>query len=464
MPSILPALVSLFFLAYGIYLLRRHGGSRIGQTAFLICAATFCWQISWAVLFQLKDAQHALILAKFGYLLILFLPTTLYHFIVELTGRHAERRWVELSYGLAGILAIALLSSNAIVAGLHSYFFGYYPRAGWLHPLHLLQTALVIGRGLHLLYRRQRAAVSTERTRLRYCLASMLVYLLAAVDYLGNYGVQFYPPGVLFIATSLGLVALATVRHDLLTDPLELAATIAHEMRTPLATIRSQSRVLSNSLPELLAGYQSAVAHGLHAPALRPDKLAYLADLAQLIEAEVSRSNFVVDLVLASARAGTLNRRDFALHSVKKCVDEALARYPFESTMRDKVRVRIENDFTFYGSDVLLVYVLYNLFKNALHAIKSAGRGEVEIEFFTCGKGKQLVVRDTGPGIAEDVLPHVFDPFYTTRQGGGGTGMGLAFCQRVLTAFGGQIHCESKAGRYTMFSLQFPSDCAMPKR
>ncbi|MFC3375769.1 ATP-binding protein [Rugamonas sp. CCM 8940] len=62
------------------------------------------------------------------------------------------------------------------------------------------------------------------------------------------------------------------------------------------------------------------------------------------------------------------------------------------------------------------------------------------------------------------MLPHVFDPFYTTRQGGGGTGMGLAFCQRVLTAFGGQIHCESKAGRYTMFSLQFPSDCATPKR
>jgi two-component system CAI-1 autoinducer sensor kinase/phosphatase CqsS len=119
--------------------------------------------------------------------------------------------------------------------------------------------------------------------------------------------VQFYPPGVLFIATSLGLVALATVRHDLLIDPLELAATIAHEMRTPLATISSQSRVLSNSLPELLAGYQRAIDHGLLAPTLRPDKLAY--------------------------------------------------------------------------------------------------------------------------------------PFYTTRQGGGGSGMGLAFCQRVFTAFGGQILC-----------------------
>jgi signal transduction histidine kinase len=49
------------------------------------------------------------------------------------------------------------------------------------------------------------------------------------------------------------------VRYNLLADPLEVAATIAHEMRTPLATIRNQSRILSRCLPDLLAGYQRAV-------------------------------------------------------------------------------------------------------------------------------------------------------------------------------------------------------------
>jgi signal transduction histidine kinase len=68
-----------------------------------------------------------------------------------------------------------------------------------------------------------------------------------------------------------------------------------------------------------------------------------------------------------------------------------------------------------------------------------------------------LRVTDTGPGIPDDVLPHVFDPFYTTRNSGGGTGMGLAFCRRVITAFGGQIQCESQAGRYTRFSMEFPT-------
>lgn len=448
MHSLLPAVVSLLFLCYGAYVLHSRGVSRISLTFFLLCSTTFCWQFTWAILFQMDDERAALSLAKLGYLMILFLPTTLYHFIAELTAQRGERRWVALSYAVAGVLGLLLLTSDWLVAGLYRYFFGFYPRAGLLHPLHLLQTGLVVGRGLWLLYRRQRMAVSTERTRLRYCLVSLLIYFFASVDYLCNYGVQFYPPGVLFVATSLGLIAQAMVRYNLLADPLEVAATIAHEMRTPLATIRNQSRILGRCLPDLLAGYQRAVEAQLVTPTLSLAQLQYLHQINQYIENEISRSNFIVDMMLASARAGALVRSDFANHSIKKCVDEALASYPFETAMREKVRVRGSEDFTFFGSDVLLVYVLYNLFKNALHAIKSAGRGEVEIRL----AGRQLMITDTGSGIPDDVLPHVFEPFYST----GGTGMGLAFCRKVITAFGGNIQCESQAGKYTRFALSFP--------
>jgi len=454
MHSLLPAVVSLLFLCYGTYVLQSRGITRISLTFFLLCVTTFCWQSTWAVLFQLHDEHEAMSLAKLGYLLILFLPTTLYHFVAELTCQHGERRWVAASYCVAGALGVLLLASDWVIAGLYPYFFGFYPKAGPLHPLHLLQTVLVVGRGLWLLYRRQQRAVSTEKTRLRYCLVSLLIYFFASVDYLCNYGVAFYPPGVLFVATSLGLIAQAMVRHNLLADPLEVAATIAHEIRTPLATIRNQSRILAQCLPDLLAGYEHAVHHGHVQSTLPAAQLQYLHQLNQHIETEIRRSNFIVDMMLASARAGALHPTDFANHSVKKCVDEALASYPFENTMRSKVSVRGANDFTFFGSDVLLVYVLYNLFKNALHAIKVAGRGEVEIML----AGRQLLVTDTGSGIPDDVLPHVFEPFYTT----GGTGMGLAFCQKVITAFGGKIYCESQAGRYTRFSLSFPQRINYP--
>ncbi len=453
MYSILPGLVSLVFISYGLYVLNSRGINRISLTFFLLCATTFSWQAMWAVLFQVKDPGTALLLARIGYLPILVLPTTLYHFIAELTGRRSERPFVHASYALAGALGVMIITTDWFVSGLYPYFFGFYPKAGWLHPVHLLQTVVVVGRGLYLLYRRQQVAQSTEKARLRYCLVSILIYFAAAIDYLCNYGIEFYPPGVIFIAASLGLIAQAMVRHNLLADPMATAASIAHEVRTPLATIRSQSRLLARSLPELIAGYKRS-----QAPGLSTEQLDYLGEIARHIEAEVSRSNFIVDMLLASARVGTLERDGFALHSVKQCVDEALACYPFTERERDRVSVAVRNDFRFHGSDTLLVYVLYNLLKNALHAVTVAGRGAVLVECFTAGGQNLLVVTDTGQGIAADVLPHVFDPFYTTRKTGGGTGMGLAFCRKVLTAFGGTISCESEAGSYTRFLLGFPVD------
>ncbi|MFA9215815.1 MAG: ATP-binding protein [Sphingomonadaceae bacterium] len=454
MYSILPAIVSLLFLVYGLYVLYSRGRGRISLSFFLLCMTTFCWQFTWAVLFQVDAVLLAQRLSLLGYLLILFLPTTLYHFISELTASRAELPRVAASYLLASGLAILLVSTNWIIDGLYHYFFGYYPKAGWLHPLHLLQTALVVSRALYLLYRRRQVALSTEKTRLGYCLVSMLIYFIAAVDYLCNYGLEFYPPGVLCIAISLGLVAQAMVRHNLLADPLEVAASIAHEMRTPLGTLRNQSRLLARCMPELLAGYQQA--QGARAVPLNAQQLSYLATLGTQMETEIRRSNFIVEMMLTSARAGPLASEEFDNHSIKKCVDEALACFPFEPAMRARVTVRDGDDFTFFGSDMLLVYVLYNLFKNALCAIQQAGRGDVEISFTGRQRPRQLLVTDTGSGIPDDVLPHVFEPFYSTRHSGGGTGMGLAFCQRVLTSFGGSIRCESRAGEYTRFALLFP--------
>ncbi|WP_242404460.1 sensor histidine kinase [Janthinobacterium agaricidamnosum] len=455
--------MSLLFLGNGIYVLASRGISRVTLAFFMVCSATFFWQLAWAALFQVGEPALALLVVKFAYVLILFLPTTLYHFVIELTGAQGERRRLRLSYGAALALAVLLLSSDQLISGVHHYFFGYYPQAGPCHPLHLLQTLVVMVRALQLLYLRQRVALSTERARLRYCLVSLLIYFFASVDYLCNYGLEIYPPGVLLVAISMALIAQAMVRHNLLANPLLAAATIAHEIRTPLLTIRAQARLLKRHLPELIAGYQHARrdAPDTAAASLQPCQLAHLLVLAQEIDAEVTRSNFIVDMMLASARIESLDKQKFALHSIKQCVDDALARYPFDAGARAKVARGEQRDFWFYGSDVLLVYVLYNLLQNALYAIQAAGRGIIEIAFYCGPGGNRLLVTDTGNGIPRDVLPHVFDPFFTTRPAGGGTGMGLAFCHRVLTAFGGSIRVESEFGHHTTFSLEFPKKAVL---
>jgi CheY-like chemotaxis protein len=69
--------------------------------------------------------------------------------------------------------------------------------------------------------------------------------------------------------------------------------------------------------------------------------------------------------------------------------------------------------------------------------------------------GHEVKVRDTGPGIAPDVLAGLFEPFRSVGKTGG-TGLGLAYCQRVMKAFGGSIRCASVLGESTEFAMQFP--------
>jgi signal transduction histidine kinase len=68
-----------------------------------------------------------------------------------------------------------------------------------------------------------------------------------------------------------------------------------------------------------------------------------------------------------------------------------------------------------------------------------------------------LCVTDTGSGIPQQALPHIFAPFFSTKRTSGGAGMGLTFCKRVMEAFGGSIRCESAEGEYTTFALEFPA-------
>ena len=454
MTTLLPALVSLLFLGYGAYVLVSRGVNRISVAFFALCAMTFCWQFTWSILFQLEDPDSADMVARTGYFLILFLPTSLYWFVAELTVDRAELRWVGASSAFAALLAALLVSGDDVVAGTWHYRYGFYPKAGPLLWLHIVQTVVVMTRALILLYQHMRHAISAERVRLRYCLASMLIYFLAAIDYLCNYGASFYPPGVLFIALSLGIMAQAIARHHLLANPMVLAATVVHEMRTPLATIRSQARFLSQRLPELIEGYESAVAAGARTHPIDPVRIAYLRGLARSIETEVRRSNFIAEVVLANAREGRLDRAAFAVHSMRDCVEEALACYPFDGDMRERVRLGRQEDYSFFGSDSLLVLVLYNLLKNALAAVHGSD-GAIEIAFYPERSGaSRLIVTDTGRGIAPNVLPHVFDPYFTTRTGG--TGMGLAFCRKVVAAFGGKIGCDSREGEYTVVSVELP--------
>mgnify|MGYP002623749650 CR=1 FL=1 len=105
--------------------------------------------------------------------------------------------------------------------------------------------------------------------------------------------------------------------------------------------------------------------------------------------------------------------------------------------------------------------VLINLVINARQAMPEGGRMLVRLQNDPAAKVIELTVRDWGTGIAADKLPHIFDRFFTTKDGPdasgkGGTGLGLAACKEIIDAHGGRIRVESTVGKGTAFVIKLP--------
>ncbi|WP_022852639.1 two-component system sensor histidine kinase NtrB [Thermodesulfatator atlanticus] len=85
--------------------------------------------------------------------------------------------------------------------------------------------------------------------------------------------------------------------------------------------------------------------------------------------------------------------------------------------------------------------VLFNLFQNAIEAMSTKGGGELTVEIVPEKEKVRLIVRDTGPGIPEQVLKHLFTPFFTTKKKG--TGLGLSISHKIIEAHGGKIYARN---------------------
>lgn len=105
-----------------------------------------------------------------------------------------------------------------------------------------------------------------------------------------------------------------------------------------------------------------------------------------------------------------------------------------------------------------LIQILLNLITNAEQAIRGVREsGRIEIELSGSGAGVSIRVSDDGPGIKPDVLPRIFDPFYTTKRPGGGTGLGLSISQAIIREHNGNIEAAAPTSGGTVFTITLPA-------
>jgi ligand-binding sensor domain-containing protein/signal transduction histidine kinase len=262
------------------------------------------------------------------------------------------------------------------------------------------------------------------------------------------------------------LAALTRTQHQLVEQEKmaalgSLVAGIAHEINTPLGigvTAASHLEAASQDMQGKLTGG--------HLTRAELDNYTRLAlDGAQLILRNLQRADKLVKSFkqVAVDQASDERRRiDLAQY-----LDEIVT--SLQPTLR-RAKHRVEVDVN--GAVILdtlpgaIYQSIANLVQNSvLHGFGERSDGLIRIEARRDGAECVIDYRDDGAGMAEDVRRRVFEPFYTTRRGQGGSGLGMHIVYNLVTqALRGSIHCESSPGRGARFVLRFPAILPLERR
>jgi len=216
--SLPPLISSILFLLIGGFCFLKNRKSVVNLTFSLLCLATIWWQFSWFILFNTKAETLANFVVKLGYTGIIFIPITFFHFFTSFLKAEKDKWLVFLSYVIGLFFVLVLWFTNYFINGFYKYYWGFYPRAGFLHPFHLAQLSVLAFRALVLLISHlKRQKLSALRyNQIKYVLLALIAYIPATSDYVVNYGLEFYPVGFIFISIFASITAYAIITYRLM--------------------------------------------------------------------------------------------------------------------------------------------------------------------------------------------------------------------------------------------------------
>ena len=217
--AIPPFLTAAVFLLSGAFAIYKDSKATANRSLAFLCATTFVWQLVVGALLLAKDDQTASFLVKVVYSWVIFIPVAFYHFMIHFGGNKTDRILRILCYLSGFCFLILLWTTPYFINGFHHYQWGYYPKAGPLHPLYLLiHLVFYPNRGLYRVFKEanNKNRPLEMRRHAQYVGLSVLAYYPASVDFLDNYGVGLYPIGFIFTLVSLLILSYAVIKHHLL--------------------------------------------------------------------------------------------------------------------------------------------------------------------------------------------------------------------------------------------------------
>jgi C4-dicarboxylate-specific signal transduction histidine kinase len=243
--------------------------------------------------------------------------------------------------------------------------------------------------------------------------------------------------------TAIAVAAALTLRTSqafYTTKPLgQLTASIAHEVKQPIAAARNNAHAALNFLDK------------------RPPDLDEVREALGCIVGDAGRAGGIIDRIRDHIKKAPPQNDCFDLNSAIKEVIELAQSAITENGVSVQTRLT-ERMYPVQGDRVQVQQVVLNLILNAVEAMGSVAAGVRELLISTEQSQTNdilVAVRDSGPGIDSEHLERVFEAFYTTKSGG--MGMGLSICRSIIDAHGGRLRAEANAPSGAIFKLTIPS-------
>jgi len=264
------------------------------------------------------------------------------------------------------------------------------------------------------------------------------------------------------------------IQSEKLSSLGQMVAGVAHEINTPLAYVKNSLGSVSERLPEIgnainetahLLGLLQAGASA-DPQALNQQFSAVNQSVGRLKQQKVvdELQGLVKDGVYGTTQMSEIvgNLKDFSRLDRRKStqfnLNEGLGS-TLELAKHQLKTVTVEKQLTdipfVVCSPSQINQVFLNLITNAVQALPR-GRGKIVVRTRKQGDGVAVDIVDNGMGIAPDVLPKIFDPFFSTKDIGSGTGLGLSVSYKIVEQHGGHIEVDSTPGKGTRFTVYLP--------
>lgn len=207
----------------------------------------------------------------------------------------------------------------------------------------------------------------------------------------------------------------------------QMAASITHEIRNPMAVVRGFLQLMKEKSPETLDHYY------------------------RIVMDELDRANGIINDFLSLAQNRIAEKEECHIHDI---IHELSPLLWADANLRGQsIDLRLGNYVPrLHLNAKEMKQLILNLCRNAMEAMDD--KGALTIETRMVGERVELCVKDTGFGIPKDKLDRLFEPFYTTKSKG--TGLGLALCMSIVQRHHGTISVESEEGIGTTFTISFP--------